>query len=107
MKRRRCIACGQFAGKNHECVKDIETELQADEPLGVLYKIPDTAISVSPARRKDILHSLANLELSDFLLNHQSTIPNDCFISSLRPANVTPILVTVIAFLLLWLLLSV
>ena len=92
MKRQRCIACGHIAGENHECVKDIQTELQAEEPLGVLYKIPDTAISVSPARRKDILHSLANLELSYFLLIQQSTIPKDCFISSLRRANVTPIL---------------
>ena len=55
MKRRRCTSCGQFVGASHACSRDIDRELQSDEPLGILYKIPDISISVSPVTRSETL----------------------------------------------------
>ena len=48
LKRRRCTSCGQFVGEHHVCAKSIELELQVNEPLGILYKIPDASVAVSP-----------------------------------------------------------
>ena len=58
LKRRRCTSCGQFVGEHHVCAKSIELELQVNEPLGILYRIPDASVAVSPTARTEIHSSL-------------------------------------------------
>ena len=49
------------------CAKSIELQLQVNEPLGLLYKIPDASVAVSPTARTEIHSSLNTLGLMDFL----------------------------------------
>ena len=92
MTRRRCTSCGQFAVASHVCLKDIDRELQSDEPPGILYKIPDISISVSPVARSETLNCLSTLGLTDFLVSPDVAIANDSIICTLRPVRVTAIL---------------
>ena len=92
MKRRRCTSCGRFVGASHACLRDIDRELQSDEPLGILYKIPDISLSVSPVARCETLNCLSTLGLTDFLVSPDISIANDSKICTLRPARVTAIL---------------
>ena len=92
LKRRRCTSCGQFVGEHHVCAKSIEVELQANESLGILYKIPDASVSVSPATRTEIHSSLNTLGLIDFLKPIKTAIGNDTVICSTQPVRVTAVL---------------
>ena len=92
LKRRRCTSCGQFVGEHHVCAKSIEVELQANESLGILYKIPDASVSVSPAARTAIHSSLNTLGLIDFLKPIKTAIGNDTVICSTQPVRVTAVL---------------
>ena len=91
LKRRRCHLCGQFAGGNHVCANSIDIELHADEPLGVLYKLPKTSVAVSPVMVNDIQNCLTTLGLLQFLRPERRAIPNDTFLCCMRPSRVTPI----------------
>ena len=91
LKRRRCHLCGQFAGGNHVYANSIDIELHADEPLGVLYKIPKTSVAVSPVMVNDIQNCLTTLGLLQFLRPERRAIPNGTFLCSMRPSRVTPI----------------
>ena len=92
LKRRRCTSCGQFVGEHHVCAKSIELELQVNEPLGILYKIPDASVSVSPTARTEIHSSLNTLGLMDFLKPTKTAIGNDTVICSMQPVRVTAVL---------------
>ena len=74
------------------CAKSIEVELQANESLGILYKIPDASVSVSPAARTEIHSSLNTLGLIDFLKPIKTAIGNDTVICSTQPVRVTAVL---------------
>ena len=91
LKRRRCHLCGQFAGGNHVCASSNDIELHADEPLGVLYKIPKTSVAVSPVMVNDIQNCLTTLGLLQFLRPDRRAIPNETFLCSMRPSLVTPV----------------
>ena len=90
MKRCCCTSCGQFVGASHVCSRDIDRELQSDEP-GILYKIPDISISVSPVARSETLNCLSTLGLTAFSVSPDISIANDSIIFTLRPARVTAI----------------
>ena len=92
LKRRRCTSCGQFVGEHHVCAKSIELELQVNEPLGILYKIPDASVAVSPTARTEIHSSLNTLGLMDFLRPTKTAIGNDTVICSMQPVRVTAVL---------------